>query len=129
MYLLMIHVRILKKQTTICSKYALTAHTTVPTDVRTHPRHVLLAIAHTSKQNCCTYCTYLLLYVQLMDVFIYCCTYFLCPMQVASTYGTDNTLRKKIRDLRLQILAGDDEVIDTVTTPKRGQNRVKTIAQ
>ena len=41
MYLLMMHVRILKKKTTSCSKYAPTAHIAVPTDVRTSSPYVL----------------------------------------------------------------------------------------
>ena len=54
-----------------------------------------------------------------------------CAQQVASTYGIDNvrTLRKEIRDLRIQRLAGDDKVIEAVTTPELGRNRAKTIAQ
>ena len=63
----------------------------------------------------------------LMNVFIYCYTYILYLLQVP----TDNVRMsgKKSRDLRIKELAGDDNVIEAVTTPKRGRNRAKIIAQ
>ena len=96
-----------RRKTTSCCKHAPTAHTAVPTDVRMYPRklpaavsthllHLLLFLltyvrTHRTScfnkcskytptaQNSSTPCTYILLYVQLINVFIYlyCCTYIL----------------------------------------------------
>ena len=60
----MMHVRILKKKTTSFSKYAPSAHTAVPPDVRTYSSYVVLTTAISTQlldQNdaptVCTYCS------------------------------------------------------------------------
>ena len=88
-YILLMHVRILKKKNTSCCKYVTTAGRTyllhlpgtrVPTDVRTHLLHILLFLlmhVHTHVRTSLTNAinAHLLHKTAVPTVRTYCCTY------------------------------------------------------
>ena len=77
-------------------------------------------------QSCCTPCTCILLYVQLINVSIYCCTYVLYLLPVP----TDNVLTSGKKAEIYEIKTGRaDKVIEALITPKQGWNRAKIIVQ
>ena len=62
-----------------------------------------------------------------MNVFIYCGTYFMYPLQVASTYGTENvrTLRNNIRHYEYENWQGTRRLLKQSQHPNEGETGLK----